>query len=594
MALSDIKIKDAVVHYTQSIITGSNYELLRQYLLERKPVQAVMESVKKDLHQLCESDKQRFKQEYTVSACETQLISDEQDAFSDQEQYDTETRLTQEYSIQLPELRKQLESLKSTYLLQEKSTQLVQTNLEMYKREESRIETRLSGIRTQKSLLTLQYPYTQTVHTHFHSHPAVVTTHPNSSYNWTWSNQLQWNNLCIEESQLLSELQQVRGNISSKKLECRFEETKLSELLEQKTTLERKIDSMQRQLNTEFPQNEKSRQRRKEERAFRASARKTEDPQLNQLSYRNREALSQKISTQNKALDRLKEKLDQEASDMSYSVFLTELELKLESQNTNHLLMNENEALKMILGIMKEYQLLATEEQRMQTQLKEENRKLQSLQRNLESNTQLAESNQQLTQNSESAASARNTSLFIGGTSAVGGVVGAIMVTNMIVDPILFFVPGGLALVAVVSLIVAFVYHIQKSSYDADIDRNNKSMISNETELLDETYKKDNANSPKPTLQQQIETTQKEIQTQSALLEEHQQAMIRLMQKGQNVSHTYQRIYPLFTPSENRGYPYTPQPSAPTDDRMPPSYEPPTYTVGDLLNYGGYLPATYQ
>jgi hypothetical protein len=594
MALSDINIKDAVVHYTQSIITGSNYELLRQYLLERKPIQAVMESVKSGLHQLCESDKQRFKQEYTVSAFETQLISDQQDNVSDQEQFETETRLTQEYSIQLPELKRQLESLKSTYLLQEKSTQLAQTNLDICKRDELRIETRLSGIRTQKSLLTLQYPYTQTVHTHYHSHPAVVTTYPNSSYNWTWSNQLQWNSLSIEESQLLGELQQVRGNVSNKKVECRLEEGKLSELYEQKTTLERKINAMQRQLSTEFPQNEKSRQRRKEERAFRASARKADDPQLNQLSYRNREALTLKISNQNKALDRLKDKLEHEASDMSYSSFLTELESQLQSQNSPNLLMSESEALKMILGIMKEYQLLAAKEQSMQTQLGEENRKLKSLQRNLESNTQLDQSNQQLTQNSDSAANARNTSLFIGGTSAAGGVVGAIMMANIMVDPILLFVPGGLALVAVVSLIVALVYHIQKSGYDSDIERNNKSMQENEVELLEESYKKDNSNSPKPTLQQQIKATEDKVQKQSALLQEHQQSMVKLIQKGQNVSHTYQRLYPLFTPPEDSRYSYNPQPSAPTDDRMPPSYQPPAYNVDDLVNYGSYQPPTYQ
>lgn len=589
MSLSEFRTNEAVAYLTNHLITESTYDQLRHYLLERKALTYVIDTVNTALQEHCDKDKEQIQQDLTKAACESQILSDEQDAFNDGEQQKTEMKLTQENTVQIPELKLRLEQLQSAHSLQSKRADLAHSSLKLQQDEERRIDSRLRNIRTQKNLLSLQYPYTLTNHTHYHGHYSnVVSTYPNTVYNWTFANQIQWNNLVAEEHQLLIELGTVRGRMSGLRSEYSQEQDRLDDLFTQIKQVEDSIHTKQRQLSIEFPQNEKTRQRRLEERAFRQSAREHDDPQLNQLSYRNRQSLNQQITEKNKALDKLKAKLLQEVIDLSYPAFLLHLEQTLHNQSTSKLLMNDIEALKMILNFMKEYQSLVEVEQRMLNAISTANARLEALQRNLETNTKLHNRNKQLIEESDSAANARTISLVLTGASAAGGAVSAFMLANMIIDPILFMVPGGLALFAITAAIFALVYHFQKSDCDRQIAGNNQSIQQNEVELLDNKEKKDNSTTPKPSLQQQINATEEELGNQSSQLGDLRQTMALQLNKAQNVTNTYQRLYPFMANNSFQAPTY--QASIPTAPQVEPltPYQVPTYNVDELLNYGGF------
>ena len=102
MALSEINISNVVLLQTNALIASSDYQLLRQNLLELKPIAAVISQVQFILTQHCESDKHAWQKHYTETACLAQIDEDQKAALTDEKEREQDQLLAERYKQDLP------------------------------------------------------------------------------------------------------------------------------------------------------------------------------------------------------------------------------------------------------------------------------------------------------------------------------------------------------------------------------------------------------------------------------------------------------------------------------------------------------------
>ncbi|WP_173238118.1 hypothetical protein [Legionella antarctica] len=393
---------------------------------------------------------------------------------------------------------------------------------------------------------------------------------------------------------MITERQRLTYLVDSKDTESTKEKRTLDTLLNEKKSAEVRYSEINQQLSVDLPNKELQRQIRSKERLSREHARSHNDPNLQQLSHRNLEVLKQQIATQNHELENKRNHLMNTAVDTSYLLYVTQLDQALQQTNRLKLSFNECEALKMIVNMMNQFMAMREQEQNILRLISEEQNSLYKLQENLiDSNTQLRryiasepslakenrdlnEQNDSLTLVSGSSGNHRTNALYASLFGTGSGLLSAGLISTLVISPLFFAVPGAFALLTIISLTVALVYHFKKLTAQEQIASNTQTIRENETTIQRQLEQANDLSvTTIPKLTTQISESEKTIVTIEQQLKNQQQAMSHLLSKAENVTSTYGGSNTFFG---SEGLEHYPIPSAP-------EYEPDI-----LINYGsGHL-----
>ncbi len=596
MALSEIIINDIVQSQTNAVISESNYHILRQYLLERKPVSRVLNPINSLLSEHCNQDKQAIINHLTQLACESQRNHDLQEARSDEQEGINENSLMINYRSELLTLENTLKQLDTKCFQQQRQYNQVSRQFNELKVNMTHINQSIDRVRYERQLLDqqLNHPYSDgNVYTNPLTQTRIYPDLSPSQDRHTRDRLLQEENRLIEERQKLVHL------INSKETEKNKEEQTLNRLHKEKKEAEERYSEVKHQIDVVLPNSEHQRQIRNQERLAREQARAIYDPHLLQLSHKNLEALKSQIETQIRELDERRNQLMGEATDISYKIYLTQLEQVLqELENGPQITFNENNALKMILAMMKNMEEMAEKEKDIASSIDKERHNLHSLQKSLvgytrqleryltsdphlvKQNKALTEENTQLQQYGESADNWR-TKAFYASLFSVGGSLISIGILNtFIISPVFFAIPGALAALGVVSLVIAVVSYCQKYFSDMQMEQNNQKIEKNELILMKQ-WKKANELSLSiiPSLNAKIEQSEKELYALEQKLQDQQHAMSLLLNKAQNVTSNYGGSSNFFGNTTGNVF-YLPSAPLHEDSPLYPEIE------GERVNYG--------
>ncbi|HAT1971822.1 type IV secretion protein Dot [Legionella pneumophila serogroup 1] len=556
MALSEIIINDIVQSQTNAVISESNYHVLRQYLLERKPVSRVLNPINSLLSEHCAQDKQAIINHLTQLACESQRNHDTQEARSDEQERINENSLMINYRSELLVLENTLKEMDTKCFQQQRQFNQVSRQFNELKVNMTHINQSIDRIRYERQLLDqqLNHPYSDgNVYT---NPPTTTRIYPDLSPH---QDQHTRDRLLQEENRLIEERQRLMHLINSKETEKNKEEQHLNKLHKEKKEAEGRYSEVKHQIDVVLPNSEQQRQIRNQERLARESARASYDPHLLQLSHKNLEALKSQIETQVRELDEQRNQLMGEATEMSYKTYLTQLEQALqESERGLKITFNENNALKMILAMMKNMEDMAEKEKDISSSIDKERHNLHSLQKSLvgytrqleryltsdphlvKQNKALTEENTQLRQYSESADNWRTNAFYASLFSIGGSLISTGILNTFIISPAFFAIPGALAALGVVSFVIAVVSYCQKYFSDMQMEQNNQKIEKNELILMKQ-WKKANELSLTtiPSLNAKIEQSEKELYALEQKLQDQQHSMNLLLNKAQNVTSNY-------------------------------------------------------
>ncbi|MFO2622768.1 Dot/Icm T4SS effector PieE [Legionella pneumophila serogroup 1] len=596
MALSEIIINDIVQSQTNAVISESNYHILRQYLLERKPVSRVLNPINSLLSEHCNQDKQAIINHLTQLACESQRNHDLQESRSDEQEGINENSLMINYRRELLTLENTLKELDTKCYQQQRQYNQVSRQFNELKVNMTHINQSIDRVRYERQLLDqqLNHPYSDgNVYT---NPPTQTRIYPDLS---PPQDRHTRDRLLQEENRLIEERQKLVHLINSKETEKNKEEQTLNRIHKEKKEAEERYSEVKHQIDVVLPNSEHQRQIRNQERLAREQARAIYDPHLLQLSHKNLEALKSQIETQIRELDERRNQLMGEATDISYKIYLTQLEQVLqESENGPQITFNENNALKMILAIMKNMEEMAEKEKDIASSIDKERHNLHSLQKSLvgytrqleryltsdphlvKQNKALTEENTQLQQYSESADNWRTKAFYASLFSVEGSLISIGILNTFIISPVFFAIPGALAALGVVSLVIAVVSYCQKYFSDMQMEQNNQKIEKNELILMKQ-WKKANELSLSiiPSLNAKIEQSEKELYALEQKLQDQQHAMSLLLNKAQNVTSNYGGSSNFFGNTTGNVF-YLPSAPLHEDSPLYPEIE------GERVNYG--------
>lgn len=596
MALSEIIINDIVQSQTNAVISESNYHILRQYLLERKPVSRVLNPINSLLSEHCNQDKQAIINHLTQLACESQRNHDLQEARSDEQEGINENSLMINYRSELLTLENTLKQLDTKCFQQQRQYNQVSRQFNELKVNMTHINQSIDRVRYERQLLDqqLNHPYSDG---NVYTNPLTQTRiYPDLS---PPQDRHTRDRLLQEENRLIEERQKLVHLINSKETEKNKEEQTLNRLHKEKKEAEERYSEVKHQIDVVLPNSEHQRQIRNQERLAREQARAIYDPHLLQLSHKNLEALKSQIETQIRELDERRNQLMGEATDISYKIYLTQLEQALqESENGPQITFNENNALKMILAMMKNMEEMAEKEKDIASSIEKERHNLHSLQKSLvaytrqleqyltsdphlvKQNKSLTEENVQLQQYSESAASWRTKAYYASLFSVGGSLISTGILNTFIISPVFFAIPGALAALGVVSFVIAVVSHCQKYFSDVQMEINDQKIEKNELVLMKQ-WKKANELSLTtiPALNAKIEKSEKELYALEQKLQDQQHTMDLLLNKAQNITSNYYGSSNFFGNTTGNVF-YLPSAPLHEDSPLYPEIE------GERVNYG--------
>lgn len=596
MALSEIIINDIVQSQTNAVISESNYHILRQYLLERKPLSRVLNPINSLLSEHCNQDKQAIINHLTQLACESQRNHDLQEARSDEQEGINENSLMINYRSELLTLENTLKELDTKCYQQQRQYNQVSRQFNELKVNMTHINQSIDRVRYERQLLDqqLNHPYSDgNVYTNPPTHTGIYPDLSPPQDRHTRDRLLQEENRLIEERQKLMHL------INSKETEKNKEEQNLNRLHKEKKEAEGRYSEVKHQIDVVLPNSEQQRQIRNQERLARENARASYDPHLLQLSHKNLEALKSQIETQIRELDERRNQLMSEATDISYKIYLTQLEQVLqESEKGPQITFNENNALKMILAMMKNMEEMAEKEKDISSSIDKERHNLHSLQKSLvgytrqleryltsdphlvKQNKALTEENTQLKQYSESADNWRTKAFYASLFSVGGSLISTGILNTFIISPVFFAIPGALAALGVVSLVIAVVSYCQKYFSDMQMEQNNQKIEKNELILMKQWKKANELSlSTIPSLNAKIEQSEKELYALEQKLQDQQHAMSLLLNKAQNVTSNYGGSSNFFGNTTGNVF-YLPSAPLHEDSPLYPEIE------GERVNYG--------
>lgn len=601
MALSEIIINDVVLAQTKIAISESDYPTLRQYLLERKPLLPVTNRINSLLSELCSTDKKTSIHHLTQQACISQINSDHQEIASDEQERNNDNALKLNYNKELLSLENRISQLDLKCFHQQNVVNQLSRELNELKLNRSEINRTINRIYNERHLLHSRYLQTSSYpHGNVHRHPnsapfahihhisnVHVHLHSPTTIVYSFEDQLTWNRLLLEENGFIEEEQRLTRIIDAKIIDCSKEEINLSQLLNDKKQTNEYCIAKRHQINIDLPNKERNRQIRNQERIARQNAQATNDPTLQQLSYNNHEKLKQQITNKNDELDNKQSQLMGETMASSYSVYISQLELALRKTDVK-VNVNERVSLRMILTKIKTLIEMEKSEQNFIRSLNKEKNNLSILKDNLTQNTNqlnlyateppkliaenesLTAQNKTLTLNSDSAGNLRKKALYLSlfGTSV--SLLSAGLVSLLAISPLFFAIPGVLGLLTLVSLTVALVYHIKKSTSDQQLNQNKDTIFNNESTIVTHGQKGNELNQTIiPTLTVQINNAEQTVAQIEIELKNQQEAMSQLIKEAENVTSTHSGNDTFFRSTVDNVSSF-PEPSAPP---LPPAYE---------------------
>lgn len=575
MALSEIIINDTVQSQTKAVISDSNYHLLRQYLLERKSLLRVLNPINSLLFEHCNLDKQAMMNDLTRLACESQKKDDDQETLNDAQERENESSLKVSYDNELLTLETKLEQLETKCSQQELRSSQINRQFNDLKINLSQLNSNLDRIRNER-----QIRYSEG---NVHTHP-TMPQQPHLYPELPSQDRLTLDRLLQDENRLTEERQRLLYRINAKEAERTKEEQNLIQYRQEKKESERRYQEIKHQLDNIFPENEHQRQIRYQERLVRDRARNDYDHYLEQLSPKNLETLKQQIEAQSHELDSQRTQLMSEATEISYKTYLTQLEFALQhSENTPKMMYGEYTALKKILVIMKSLAEMADKESVLLSELNDEQNNLRSLQKSLQQcarhlqnhltskphlvkqNNELTENNVQLQLKSESAASHKTHALYVSLFGITSSLLSTGIMNILIISPVFFTIPGALAMLSVVAVVVALGFHYQKQVSEHQMEQNRRIMEKNDVVLMKD-WKKANELSvtAMAELNTKIEQSEKTVVELDQKLKDQQHTMSLTLNKAQSVSSSYNGNSNFFSPTGNVVY----LPSAPSQDEQ--------------------------
>jgi hypothetical protein len=393
MALSEIIIDDLVLYHTNAAISESNYHTLRQYLLERKPLLTVTNSINSLLSEHCNADKHTLTNSLIQIACEAQSKSDIQEAMRDEQEKNNDDLLKSSYKTELPILESRMTQLEMKCFHQQSICDQLRSQLREHTINLRHVNQAIERIQAERQLVHSRYAYIPphpqgNVHCHY---PDLhYPGYPTLPVVYSLQDQLILDRLLNEENRLSMERQRLTYLVEAKDTESTKEERNLNRFIKEKKRTEERYSEIKQQIDVELPNKEHQRQTRNQERMLRENARNSNDPSLQQLSHKNREALQQQIASQSHELENKRNQLMDKAVETGYDVYITQLEQALQQTDGPQLSFNERDALKRILGLMKNFMTMREREQSIIYSLREEQNNLRKLKKNLlDSNTQL-------------------------------------------------------------------------------------------------------------------------------------------------------------------------------------------------------------
>ncbi len=580
MALSEIIINDLVQSQINTAINESNYQLLRQYLLDIRPLSSVINPISTYLSEQCNADKQAMLNQVIPLACESQKNEDTKEAGKDKQESDDDNALKARYLNELNSFTAKLPQLESDCF--QRQAYVNQASNELYTLQVNLTQVNNHIDKVRSDLLSRHSSYPQE---HVHSHYSHTQAYPHINPDfYLLQNEL---NRLINEHQKLTYLINTTNNIITKENQI------LNNDLQEKKQLEVRSVTIKHQIEIELPHKEEQRALRNQERISRDNARKTYDPNLLQLSPKNYAELTQKITVKGQELDNKQKQLMDTALELSYPMYLAQLEQALQQTISGlQMTFNEKQALKLILSIMKNFMEMSKKENIIINSLNKTKTNLYALQKESEESAlklqhhttvepklvqakkELTDATAQLQLESKSAGHYRKNALYTALFGAACSLLSAGLIDTLIISPLFFAVPGAFAMLGVISLTIAIIIHFQKSAHDVQIEQNNKQIHNNDKALMNQWKSAyDLSVIIIPNLETQISQAEKNSTLIEQQLLEQQNAMSQLFNKAQNVSSKNGEGYTFFKGTDEK---ITPFPSAPSMDEeiqdQPPSY----------------------
>ncbi len=597
MALSEIIINDVVRFQTSTVISESSFQDLRQYLLERKALLTVTNTIDSILSVHYSADKQAMIYEQAKLACESQKLSDDREARADEEEKNSDALLRASYSQKLPNLENKKDLLDMQIYQQQNFHNQISSQVAEYKVNREQANRAIAQIQTERAMIMARYVVQptfpqRTIHTPngtIHTHTGTLHTHMghmSSPPLYSIQDRFTLDSLAQQENRHNNERSRFASLIRIKEADLFREGQQLSVIVAEKRKIENRRNELMHQLNRELPQREQLRQIRAQNRVIRESARAVEDHELLQLSDENRTALTKLITVKIATLDKTRDGLMQKAKDCSYTVFVSQLEEVLSASTNQILTYNEREALKSIVSMMKQYSEMEKQEQITTRSLVDARSTLKNLQQKLgdstrtlqshekanpqlkQTNRELTEDNRRLQLSSNSAGDARTDALYWSLFSGTATVVSTAIIGSLVVSPIFFAISGVLALATVISLTVATVYHFQKSDSDNKMDDNNRTILLNKATISQFDREAATLRTKTiPGLKTKVSKAQKLVELIDKELQEQQQEMKQLFIKAQNVIEFQSNPNGFFTKPATNVIPFN------NPSQNPPQYE---------------------
>lgn len=517
MALSVDSIKTLVQRHTDRLIGESDYTTLRRYLLKREPITEVITPIEAQVSHHYATEKQTLINQLTQEACEAQEASDAREANIDAEELVTDADLRVRITQELASLETKQRELKRNIIDQKSLLDQIYSALSYLNSQNVEVSTKIDRLFHQFPQVHVHGNHQSQIHTHNHSQP--------------YSQIIQHSVLLITKEGLIAD-------ISAQETKLTRIKGRLNSYLDTETQTEQAIRERKKLLEVSLPEKDKNRQFRIRQRTARELAKKTA-ANINQLlSPENLKVLNIRISSQTAKLDIQCAKLQEMVTVESYSVYLKGLKQFFDENIIPRITLNESRALKDILDLMDRLPEMETKKAATMGAILEAQNKLDVLRLNFakktkqvrlanasilelqQKNQQLEDQNKQLTIKSQSLGRTQTNALYssyveISGSVLSGVAVGLLnagLLSNLIISPIFFAIPGALALVALVSFTVALVTYCHKSYTDATIKGNVISISMNEcqinTKQLEVTEETENSI---PKLEQDIKQTQQKI-----------------------------------------------------------------------------------
>lgn len=554
MTLATIMINDEVRNHTDLLIKKSTYQSLRQYILDRKPLETVNEAIDSLLLEEFKKDKLIVTQQLKNDAFEQQQAKDLEEAQLDTQEQAKDQLLKENLSHMLPELERNKSQVEIKYLQQENKTNQINHEVNDLQARIKSINNSIDQVRLNRQLVITQIPYTYTpfrTHYHYHCHQ-----YPTSIYSgYPVIQQASWAYSLNEEANLNSEVNRLADILADKAAECRKERLILNDLLNEKNSLEQQIQNNKSQLSHALPNKEHQRQIRNQERNARALARTNDSNNLQQLSCSTSEQLKKKTTEKILDLSNSFNELKHKSRAIGFATYLNQLNVMLESPQNDQITFSERNALKKMVTMMHQYIEMTANHNKITSELSNERDRFKDLQSDekkikeqikdsiwlhssyVNNLTNLSKEKKDLQQQIGSASTIRTSMLFTAMFGLSSGAVSLGLIIAFTANPLLFIIPAALALITVVALGVAVGYHWHKSQKEKLLNSKTELSIHNETNISNEDRKSTELNQTiLPGVIQRISLSDEQIKELDAQLQQQQQEMNTLIKKIENIS----------------------------------------------------------